>query len=97
MIRVVVEIWPKGDKAGAREVGSATIVNVSKHALSAERPDEYEITAIERAFRDQPERTLVASFAHMPGDGALALLTTALHAIGKRPNITPPPASEPKP
>ncbi len=94
MIVVKVEIWPKGDKTKARVVGEAEIANVSKHDPAPDVADEYEIRAKEASFGDQPDVDFFASFAHMRGEGALVMLASALYAIGKRPNMAPPPPVE---
>ena len=94
MIRVTVELWPKGRQENKRALAQFSIDYAPGVAPAADAPEEYEIEAKEFEFKATPATTSHASFAHPRGAGILALVATALHAIGKRPTVLPPPAGK---
>lgn len=83
MIRVVVELWPKGEEAKKRELASLTISNVSKHPPDDATPDDYEVEAFESAYGRTPEARSFAGFDHRRGAGVLALVRAAIEGLRK--------------
>ena len=85
MIRVRIEMLPKGDAAKAREIADIRIVNVTARAAAGadDAICEYEVEAFERAWGDQPDIRFFGGFAHRRGQGILSGLAAALRSIGK--------------